>query len=492
MKFRPFLELLREEQEMVTVSEEVSWNVEAGALAAKCIELDGPAMHFDNVRDYNGRFSLASGLYASPTDIYPKRRRPWIRLSLAMDRDRDTTYAQLQQYFEDAIEQGGIKPIEVNKSLWEVRAEGADVNLFDLPFPIIHEGDGGRYSSLNTIIVQDPETEAVSWSNERFMVVSKDAIVVRMIEDSPLTTIYNKYQKLGRPMPFAIAIGVDSSIPIGTAIFMEGITGGLPAADVAGYLAGEPIELVRAKTSTLLVPASAEIVIEGVAMPGENALEGPYAGMIRVEQRSTQPLWRVTAVSYRDNPVLPFDVTGIKGSDSLTIKAVAHSYKLLRVLNTLWWGYRCARWVYCPISMRLGMCVVSAEPVYPGFEFLISRAVFSCSHWFDKLMIVDTGCDAEELARIMGDLLQKASPVHGFHFSGLDAAVPHNAKYPTPEGVTGRMYVNATFDPTWPKELLPTRVAFETCWPKDIQEKVIANWKKWGFALEPQRRLIRF
>ncbi|MEW6663487.1 MAG: UbiD family decarboxylase [Bacillota bacterium] len=493
MKFRQYLELLKDEQELIVTQEEVGWNVEAGAVGAKCLDLDGPALMFQNVKDYKGSSSLVTGIYASPTDMYPKRRRPWIRLSLAMDQARDFTYEELQAYFDDAITQRGIKPLEVSRSEWDYLMEGDKIDLTAFPFPVIHEGDGGRYSNLNIVIVEDPEVGTVSWSNERFMVVSKDAIAVKLIDDSPLTAIYNKYKKSGKPMPFAIAIGVDSTIPIAAAIYMEGITGGLPAADLAGYLGGEPIELVKARKSNLLVPANAEIVIEGVAMPDEVADEGPFYGMIRKEKQAKQPMWRVTSISYRENPIIPFDVTGIKGSDSLTIKSIAHSFKLIKILNTLWWGYRAARWVYCPVSFRMGMCIVSANPVYPGFEFLISRALFSTSHWFDKLMIVDTGCGAEELARIMGDLLQKASPVNSFHFStGIDAFVPYNAKYPAPEGATGRMYVNATFDPTWPKELLPTRVAFETCWPKEIQEKVIANWKRWGFALEPQRRLIKF
>lgn len=493
MKLRPYIELLKDEGELVTSQEEVNWNIEAGALSAKSLELDGAAIQFQNIRGYDGTFSLVSGLYASTTDMYCKRRRPWDRISLAMDQPKDTSYDDLQSWLDDAIVHGGIKPLEVGEGVWDERVEGDDVDLFAIPFPIIHEGDGGRYSTLNTVIVEDPEIGSAPWSNERFMVVSKNSIAIKMLEDSPLTAVYNKYKKEGKPMPFAIAIGVDSAIPIAIAVCMEGITGPLPAGDVAGYLGGEPIELVKSSKSQLLVPASAELLIEGVAIPGETTFEGPFSGMIQKELQGEQPLWRVNSISWRKNPIIPFDVTAMKRSDSLTLKSIGHSFKLIKVLNTLWYGYRIARWVYCPISMRLGLGVVSVTPVFPGFEFLISRAMFSCSHWFDKVLIVDTGCGAEELARIMGDVYQKASPVHAFHFTReLDAVIPKTAKYPAPEGVTGRMYINATFDPTWPKELLPTRVAFETCWPKDMQEWVMKNWKKWGFAIEPRKRDISF
>ena len=159
-------------------------------------------------------------------------------------------------------------------------------------------------------------------------------------------------------MPFSIVIGVDSAIPIATAIFMEGITGPLSAADLAGYLGGEPIELFKSEANQLLVPANAEILIEGMAFPGETGTEGAFSGMIQYEAPSVQPVFRVTSIRYRKNCIIPFDVTGIKGSDSLTLKSIAHSFRLQKIMNTLWMGYRAVKWVYCPISFRLGMAIV--------------------------------------------------------------------------------------------------------------------------------------
>jgi len=414
MKFRHFLEVLKDENELTITKKPVNLNIEAGALAAKCVALDGPALQFEAIDDYEGVASLVSGLYASPSDMYSRTRRPWIRLLLAMDQDKRMTYEEMQGYFDDALIQGGIKAIEVDRAIWDEKMEGDNVDLFRLPFPIIHELDAGRYSNMNTIIVEDPETRGHSWSGERFMLASKNSIAVRMINGSPLSTVYNKYQNIGKPMPFSIAIGVDSAIPIATAIFMEGITGPMSAADLAGYLGGEPIELFKSEANQLLVPANAEILIEGMAFPGETGTEGAFNGMIQYEAPSVQPVFRVTSIKYRKNCIIPFDVTGIKGSDSLTLKSIAHSFRLQKIMNILWMGYRAVKWVYCPISFRLGMAIASATPVYPGFEFLISRALFSCSHWFDKVLIVDTGCGAEELARIMGDVYQKASPVTAF------------------------------------------------------------------------------
>jgi 4-hydroxy-3-polyprenylbenzoate decarboxylase len=499
VKFRPFLKYLSEEKELQEVKETVSPVLQAGALAAKNLELDGPALHFKNIEGHPGA-SLVSGIYASPSDLYPKRRRAWIRTYLSMERDpEEMKYEELQEHLFDAQEQGGIKPLEVSSGPCKENIQTGDqVNVTDFPFPIIHEQDGGQYGTQHVIIVEDPEKGVISWSDERFMVLSRDKLVVKMEPDSRLYEIYQKYVKINKPMPFVIATGVDSGIPLATAVFMERVgLGGLkqevPAPDVAGYLVGEPVELVKAETCNLKLPASAELVLEGEVVPGEAALEGPYPNFYRIEGKTEQPVFKVKAITHRNDPIIPFDVTGIKGSDSMTLRSLAHSFKIYRILNGWWWGTKIARWAYCPVSFRLGMMIVSVNALYPGFEFHFSRIIYAYSHWFDKVMLVDNSLGAEELARVMQDFIQKASPVHAFHFSKDDCApISKAAKYPNDGKTTGRLHVNACLDPTWPPELIPTRVSFETTWPKDIQEKVIANWGKMGFVNKPKRCLINY
>jgi 4-hydroxy-3-polyprenylbenzoate decarboxylase len=496
VKFRSFLEELTEASELLEVSAQVNPILQAGALGAKNLELDGPAMHFTKLEGYPG-CSLVTGIYASPSDMYPKRRKAWIRSNIAMEREPEGKYEELQEHIFDALEQGGLKPLEVSSGPCKDNIKKDDqVNLNEFPFPIIHEQDGGKYSTQHVIIVEDPETGVISWSDDRFMIKGRNQIVVNLDPEGRLYEIYNKYAKVNKPMPFAVAIGVDSSIPLATAVFMEKVgLGGLkreiPAADLAGYLGGEPIELVKGETCKILVPASSEIVFEGIAIPGANALEGPFPNFYRIEKASEQPVFTVNAVTHRTNPCIPFDVTGIKGSDSMTLRSLAHSFKIYRILNSWWWGTKIARWVYCPVSMRMGMCIVAVNSLYPGFEFHFSRIVFAYSHWFDKLMLVDNALGAEELARVMQDFIQKASPVHAFHFSKDDCAtITRSAKYPNDGERTGRMYINACLDPTWPKDMIPTRVSFETTWPKELQEKIMDNWEGMGFVNKPQHRLI--
>jgi len=493
LRFRDFLKTLKEEKELVEVTEPVSWNVEVGAIGARSIELGGPALHFTNIKDYPG-MSLVTGLYASYSDHYPHKKKAWYRLFRAMGRTKEFTYEGMQALFAEALDMKGIKGVEVTKGpCKEVIRRGDEVNLFELPFPKIHEVDGGRYITLATVICRDPETGYVCWSNERAMIKDRNTLVVNIRPWSPLNEILPKYEGMRKPMPAAIALGTPSTVPIGVSIAERGYYKELSPEAIAGYLDRTPIELIRAETSDLLVPADAEVIIEGEFVPGARELEGPYPGHWRLEPPSPQPVMKVTAITRRKDPIIPFDVGGIKHCDSMTLEAIGESFKVYRTLNTWWWGTRVARWVYLPIGYRMGICIVSGMTLYPGFEYHYGAIVTGCTNFCDKILLVDDSLGAEELARVMQDLIQKASPVHAFHFSKPDAHVaPYSAKYPRAlkTGRSGRLIINATFDPTWPPELIPTRVSFETSFPKDIQEKVIKEWHELGFTEPAERRLI--
>jgi UbiD family decarboxylase len=115
---------------------------------------------------------------------------------------------------------------------------------------------------------------------------------------------------IGKPMPFALALGVEPAIP-----FVCGMP--LPdhvdEADYLGAMLGRAIETVRCRTVDLEAPASAETLIEGYVSLDETATEGPmgeYAGYIPLEGGVQRPVYHVTALSHRDDPILPVVVAG--------------------------------------------------------------------------------------------------------------------------------------------------------------------------------------
>jgi UbiD family decarboxylase len=93
---------------------------------------------------------------------------------------------------------------------------------------------------------------------------------------------------------------------------------GVSEADVAGGIRGEPVELTKCETIDLMVPATAEIVIEGEMKPNERMNEGPfgeYTGYSASHVRPA-PVIHVKAVTYRNNPIFTMTSIGMPLAES--------------------------------------------------------------------------------------------------------------------------------------------------------------------------------
>lgn len=145
--------------------------------------------------------------------------------------------------------------------------------------------------------------------------------------------VANAWADMGEPMPFALALGVEPSIP-----FICGMP--LPAhvneSGRLGALLGRAIRTVRCRTVDLATPASAEILIEGHLHLDELVEEGPmgeFAGYIPLDTRRRRPTYRVSAISHRDNAILPVVAAGEPVEVNHTAWGLPSSTQLLHELR---------------------------------------------------------------------------------------------------------------------------------------------------------------
>lgn len=485
MKFRPFLEKLMEINELKTIDKEVDWNLEIAAISTKSFELGGPALHFKKVKDYP-ECSMVTGFLAGPQLSHvshpPFRgRKPWSRIAVAMGLDPTVLYTEFLDTYITRMNQP-IKPIEVKTGpCKEVILKGKDIDILKFPVPFLHKNDGGRYGS-GIVIVKDPETGWQHWGWYRWMVKDKNTLVGNFPENSPLKKIYEKYEAQNKPMPFCIVLGAE---PITMVASMMSLTEGADVPGVAGGLQLDPIELVPAETSDLIVPASAEIVIEGEVPPKKRMEEGPYPNFYCYEPKTSQPIYKINTITHRKDPIFPFTVTAAKASDEMVIKSIVESAQLTFMCKA---AALPVSWVLLPIEARLGWCIVGATVAYKGFVFQLANYLFSWTNRFNKMLIVDgTYIPEYQFARaIIQDWLVKPRPRlgEGWLLYDNDAPVPLSVKYPV-EKTTSRLITNSTYDPLWPKEWIAPLVSFETVYPETLQEKVLKRYKELGFQGEP-------
>ncbi|MDG6905791.1 MAG: UbiD family decarboxylase [Nitrososphaerota archaeon] len=148
------------------------------------------------------------------------------------------------------------------------------VDLSKIPFPTWTPGkDASPYDSAGHVITRDPETGTLNVGNYRKQIKGKTKTGILISPFQHIGMIYQKYEKLGKSMPVAVAIG---NSPCVTMAATAKVPFGVDEFEVAGAMCGEPLELVKCETNDLPVPASAELVIEGEVPPDVREMEGPF------------------------------------------------------------------------------------------------------------------------------------------------------------------------------------------------------------------------
>src|SRR2546425_9452841 len=141
-----------------------------------------------------------------------------------------------------------------------------------------------------------------------------------------------KYRELGRPMPAALVIGAP---PVVSYTSVQKLPPDVEELSVAGGLAGTPIRVVRGRTVDVMVPAEAEIVVEGLIDTEWLEPEGPFGeshGYVNLQ--GVNPFMEVTAITYRRDAILPSIISQVTPSESSLIKKVAYEPLLLNHLRT--------------------------------------------------------------------------------------------------------------------------------------------------------------
>jgi 2,5-furandicarboxylate decarboxylase 1 len=195
-----------------------------------------------------------------------------------------------------------ISPVVVTDApCQEVVVTGDDVDLTALPIPFMHEKDGGPYISAGVAFAQDPELGPNSGCY-RLMFRTRREMAMDLFTASDMRRYYTKTYERNQSLPVAIAIGVHAFEHMASAYKAPAGTNEM---EIAGGLRGAPTPLVRARTVDVMVPANAEIVLEGELLPnGWTADEGPFGEFAGMQgDLKHNPLFRVGAITHRRNPV---------------------------------------------------------------------------------------------------------------------------------------------------------------------------------------------
>jgi len=293
-------------------------------------EHERKAFLFTNVVDGRGRrypFPVVVGAYAGNREIYCVGMR--------------ASAEQVQSKWDHAIANPLPPRIVEDAPCQEVVIEGDALKgeghgLDSLPIPVSTPGfDSAPTLTATNVITRDPDTGVQNHGTYRAGLKAPDRCVVRMATRTGGAggyRYYVKHQKRGeKTMPCAIVLG---SPPCVAFVAPMKLPMDLDEIGVAGAVAGEPINVVRARTVDLLVPAEAEIVIEGLIDTEFVEPEGPFGeshGHISLEEFN-MPM-RVTAITHRRNAIVASYLSQVTPSESSAIKRVSYEPMFLTHLR---------------------------------------------------------------------------------------------------------------------------------------------------------------
>ena len=463
---REYLEEVDKLGELRTLTN-VHWDLEIGRITdILCHRENSPAVLIDEITGYPKGYRVLLNAQGSLT-----------RLSMCLGLPIIEKPMELVRAWRDKIKAAKMIPPKVVKEgpVLENVKEGKDIDLWKFPVPKWHPLDGGRYLGTGSVtITRDPDEGWVNLGTYRVM-VHNESMVGFYISPGKHGRIHReKYMARGEICKVAVSCGQDPRIFLAST--ME-LPYGLTEYDFAGYLKGEPIEVIESDYSGLPIPAHSEIVIEGEAVFDELVEEGPFGewtGYYGSGSRM-EPVLKVKRLMYRNDPIIMGQPPGKPPWETTRVSGINRSALLWDEMEKA--GVPDVKGVWChPAAGGRMFNVVAIKQRYPGHARqagLLAASCHSGAYSGRYVIVVDDDIDPSDTNDVLWALSSRSDPAGDIEIvrrcwsTSLDPLVRKGQ--PT---LNSRAIIDATRPYEWMDEFPPV-VAFD---PQDLEETMI----KWG------------
>jgi 4-hydroxy-3-polyprenylbenzoate decarboxylase len=183
-----------------------------------------------------------------------------------------------------------------------------DPDLGELPVIKCWPGDGGPFITFPLVLTQSPVSNKTNLGIYRMHVFDRNHTGMHWQIQKGGGFHYDEAEKLGKPLPLVTVLGADPALMLAG---MFPLPEGMEEIAFAGILRGRRTRVARALGSDLVVPADAEIVLEGEVPPFERRWEGPFGDHFgHYSGAADFPVYRVSTITHRDDAVYPAAVVG--------------------------------------------------------------------------------------------------------------------------------------------------------------------------------------
>ena len=424
---REFLRALEQDNDLLRIEREVDPVHEIAAYIRKTSDRQGPALLFEHVK--GSQMPVIGGLFAA-------QRRLLKVLGVA---DQRSAVEKLVESMADPIPSITVP----NGACTEVCHTGSDVDLTRLPVMTSSEKDVAPFITMGLAISKDPETGRRNLGLYRLQLKSKNRLGIMA---QHLAIHLARAETKGRGLPIAIALGVSPELLIASqwkAPYRVDELG------LAGRVLGRPVELVKAATVDLEVPAHAEIIIEGIVLPNERESEGPFGEFSGYYQPpSPKPVIKVTAITHRKNPIYLAGLTGMPTTENHVLKQIPLEATFLNALRQQFSGVHSVHFPFCGGA---GYLLIISMKKTREFEprNVIATALGMAGPKY--VIVVDEDIDIYDLEKVLWAVCTRSQPArdalilsqingapldpsarapHCTEAMGIDATLPKDGPFP--------------------------------------------------------------
>ena len=439
---RSYLQSLRENspEELWEIDDPVSLSYEMTAYA---IELEKnpypPALLFKQVEGFD--FQVLSNIFASRK-----------RIARVLGSEENELVAQWPN-----ITARRIKPERsIDAPVKEVVNVGGDIDLWKYPIPIHFATDAGRYISGGVAFANDPDTGVGNLNFTRLQIKSPTEMGASMHSRGDLWNFQRRAEAKHKALEVAVVIGVHPAIAIAAATQLPITEDEL---ELAGGLLGRPVPVVPAETVDLMVPAHAEMIIEGTILPGVREDEGPfneYTGYST--DRSTRHVFKVSAITHRREMIFQ-DVVPGNSSEHLNLSKTS---RIPRVFDVVKRTFSNVTAINYPLSGTHFHCYLSMHDPLPGQAKQAMLLLFGLDMYLKLIIVVDDDIDVYNEQEVMWALSTRFQAnrdlfmVEGVSCNLLDPSAS--------EGVATKLGLDATRSTNFS--------AIKMSFPKEVMGKV--------------------
>jgi 4-hydroxy-3-polyprenylbenzoate decarboxylase len=453
---RDFVAQLEKMGELKRIAIEVDPHLEMTEIGDRVLRAGGPALLFEHPKGHT--MPVLANLFGTVR-----------RVALGMgeeDPARLREVGKLLAYLKepeppkglrDAWEKWPVLRRVMNMAPKEVKSapcqavvwEGNEVDLARLPIQHCWPGDVAALVTWGLTVTKGPHKKRQNLGIYRQQVIGPNKLIMRWLAHRGGALDFREHQQMhpGEPFPVAVALGADPATILGA---VTPVPDTLSEYQFAGLLRGAKTEVVKCLGNDLQVPASSEIVLEGVIHPGETALEGPYGDHTGYyNEQETFPVFTVERITMRRDPIYHSTYTG-KPPDEPAILGVALNEVFVPLLQKQF--PEITDFYLPPEGCSYRMAVVSMKKAYPGHAKRVMFGVWSFLRQFmytKFILVTDDDVDVRDWKEVIWAMTTRVDPardtllVENTPIDYLDFASPVS-------GLGSKMGIDATNK--WPGE----------------------------------------